>query len=113
MADQAYEIKKDVTKKEVTVVLKGAFDERLLPQFMNDFKTSIATITTGEYTLHLDAKEFPVQTPDAVSKLVEVTRFYNTLGFKEIVLHKKDSAISAMQINRVLREANLQNVKVL
>lgn len=113
MADRAYEIKKDVMKKEITVVLNGAFDENLLPQFMNDFKTSIATITTSEYTLHLDATEFPVQTPDAVSKLVDVTKFYDTLGFKEIVLHKKESAISAMQINRVLREANLENVKIL
>lgn len=105
--DNGYEIKKDEAKKRVVITIDGFFDLGSVSAFQKDYEALKKQVNVSETELVLNGKELKAFPKEAESNLKELYSDYTK--FKTIYIVKPNALVTKMQVERILKSANLQD----
>ncbi len=101
-----------VSGNVLKIVLDGKFGDEDIASFGEAYGQAVRKINPSQVSLELDARNMGVITPDKQEKLKGFFVLYKQTGFKKVVLRMEDSAILAMQVRRLAKEAGIEDFDI-
>lgn len=102
----------DVTGDILKIVLDGKFGDDDIASFGAAYQQAVGKITPSQFNLELDVRNMGVITPDKQEKLKGFFILYKQTGFKKVTMRMQDSAILAMQVKRLAKEAGITDFEI-
>ncbi len=94
------------------IVLDGKFGDEDIASFGAAYGQAVRKITPSQVSLELDARNMGIITPDKQEKLKGFFILYKQTGFRKVILRMQDSAILAMQVRRLAKEAGIEDFDI-
>lgn len=100
------------TGNVLEIVLDGKFGDEDIASFGAAYQQAVGKIKPAQVNLELDARNMGVITPDKQEKLKGFFMLYKQTGFQKVTLRMQDSAILAMQVRRLAKEAGITDFEI-
>ncbi|SHO47456.1 hypothetical protein [Anaerocolumna xylanovorans] len=101
-----------VSGNALKIVLDGKFGDEDIASFGVAYQKAVSKINPAQVSLELDARNMGVITQDKQDKLKGFFILYKQTGFKKVTLRMTDSAILAMQVRRLAKEAGIEDFEI-
>ena len=102
-----------VSGNTLKIVLDGKFGDEDIASYGAAYQQAVSKINPAQVNLELDARNMGVITPDKQEKLKGFFVLYKQTGFKKVTLRMEDSAILAMQVRRLAKEAGIADFEII
>lgn len=93
----------DQTKRTFTIVLGGFAQTDKAANFVDDLKSSVATIPAQDYALIVDSEELKTFKPEILPVLEKSYALYMSLGFRKIIMINPKRVTPRLQLKRIAR----------
>ncbi|WP_051575082.1 hypothetical protein [Sporolactobacillus terrae] len=111
MLDAEYSIDVQHQTKEVTIVVRGSFQEKDAEYFVNDYQEKIGSIPAKDFDLVVDSKSLVVVSQKILPLLEECYKMYKASGFKRVKFIVSSVTVG-MQLKRIAKKTELDNAEV-
>lgn len=108
-----YILKTDLIKRIINIELEGTFCEEDGLQSIQAYQQTINPITPSEYELHIDCRRLNVTAPEYLYLLEGCFEMFKRDAFIKIILTIENNPILKMQLARLSRRAELDNLEIL
>lgn len=113
MTVATYRIDKNLAGKKLNICVGDQMTMAETESFVKEFRSTISTIDTGKFELHIDGTNMKVLTQEMAERLSVAMGLYHQAGFEKIVIEITQSTILKMQVSRIMRQAGLTNAEVI
>lgn len=107
-----YEINISKPLKQVSIIVDCTIQKDTLQMFMVEMASIMKCIRPEEYTLIIDGSKFYVQNKQSLEELGSEFQFYQSFHFKGIYIKYIGNIFKKMQLNRLAKELEMNNVFV-
>lgn len=108
----SYKIDVNSTTKVIESKIEGVMSVQDASGFIIKYKQVTASIPLSQYTLIFDCTGLGVSPKESQEKLFECFQLYKKANFKHIVFNTGNNSILKIQLNRMLKAAELNNCEV-
>ncbi|UOQ48681.1 hypothetical protein MUN88_00515 [Gracilibacillus caseinilyticus] len=108
-----YVIDVQPAKKKVYMDVVGAFTTEQAEQFQYDYQQKIGSISTINYLLEIDCKDFEVIDEKMLPKLMHSFKLYKASEFKKIEFLISNNIEIRKQLESVAETADLSNYEII
>jgi len=109
----SFNIRIDQAGKIFHAEVEGTFSPEDGMKSIEAYQTSIASISVPEYSIDIDCTKLNVSAPDALPILEGCFQLYKKDGFKKVTLRIAKNPILKMQLSRIGRTVQLENLEIL
>ncbi len=109
----SFNINLDKTNKIFNAEVEGTFSGEDGMKSIEAYQNNIATITPTEYEIHIDCTNLNVTHADTLPILEACFQMYKNDGFKVIKLTISKNPILSMQLKRIGRKIELDNLEII
>lgn len=107
-----YKISIDEEACEIVVQLNGFFRQQVVSDYFEDLDDTADKVVIEQYKLIVDATMQAALASDVVSVLTPALIYYQTFGFKEVVVVLPISKISSAQVAEALKAVDFKGTVV-
>lgn len=107
MARGKHSIKHDAVKKTLTIKVEGFLVTEGAPIFIQDYEANKAKLKKEETVIIVDTKQLLPFQPDFIAPMGELYKDY--AEFKRKIIIMPENITTKLQVNRILRNVNLQS----
>ncbi|WP_239618587.1 hypothetical protein [Cohnella mopanensis] len=108
----SFNIQLDQANKVFKAQVEGTFSTEDGMKSIEAYQKSIASISVPDYDIEIDCTQLNVSSPDTLPILEGCFQLYKRDGFKKIVLRIAKNPILKMQLSRVGRAVQLNNLEI-
>lgn len=107
-----YKMSIDEEKCEILVQLNGIIRQQVVSAYFEDLDDVADKVAVENYTLIVDATLQSALASDVVSVLMPALIYYQTFGFKEVIVVMPISKISNAQVKEALKAVDFKGTVV-
>lgn len=107
-----YKMSIDEEKCEILVQLNGIIRQQVVSAYFEDLDDVADKVAVENYTLIVDATLQSALASDVVSVLMPALIYYQTFGFKEVIVVMPISKISNAQVTEALKAVDFKGTVV-
>lgn len=107
-----YKISIDEEACEIVAQLNGFFKQQVVLEYFEDLDDTADKVVVEDYKLIIDATMQAALASDVVSVLSSALLYYQTFGFKEVVVVMPISKISSAQVAEALKDVDFKGTVV-
>ncbi|REK64968.1 MULTISPECIES: hypothetical protein [Cohnella] len=108
----SFNIELDQTNKVLKAQVEGTFSPEDGMRSVEAYQKSIASISVPEYEIDIDCTKLNVSAPDTLPILEGCFQMYKKDGFKKVTLRLAKNPILKMQLSRIARSVQLNNLEI-
>lgn len=109
----SFNIQVDDANKVFHAEVEGTFSPEDGMKSIEAYQSSIAKIFVPDYVIDIDCTKLNVSAPDALPILEGCFQLYKKDGFKRVTLKIAKNPILKMQLSRIARAVQLDNLEIL
>jgi len=109
----SFNIQIDQAKKIFHAEVEGTFSPEDGMKSVEAYQASVATISALDYEIEIDCTKLNVSAPDTLPILEACFKMYKNDGFKKVTLRLAKNPILKMQLARVARGVELNNLELI
>lgn len=109
----SFTMKVNQAEKTIDMTVSGTFTPEKAQEFVKEYQQTLSAIKPEEFVLQFDCRDLSVVSQDLAPNLENVMRMYKESGFKKVLVGIQKKPIIKLQLNRLARNAGLDNFEVL